>query len=130
MKSERAFFGLESSSKTFLGSTYIDNQLWFWICSHIFLILICPSLGLFLHFLGLLELFLGLGSSSKAFLGPTYIDNQLWFCKYSPNFFVLNLATFSASFALFWALWGYFLVLWGYFWSRGQVQKHIWNLLM
>ena len=60
----------------------------------------------------------------KTFLWPTYVDYQLWFWKYSPNFFVLNLATFWASFALFWALWGYFLVLWGYFWSRGQVQKH------
>ena len=65
------YFSSGSGSKTILETTYVDNQLWFWICSRIFLILIRPNLGPFLHFLGLLELFLGLGSSSKTFLGPS-----------------------------------------------------------
>ena len=63
-----------SGWKTFFEPTYVDNQLWFWNCSPIFMFLIWPNLGPFIHFLGLSGLFLGLGSSSKTFLGPTYID--------------------------------------------------------
>ena len=37
LKSERAFFGLGAGSKTFLGPTYVDNQLWFWKYSPNFL---------------------------------------------------------------------------------------------
>ena len=65
---------LGSGSKTFLEPTYVENQLWFWKYSPIFLFIIWPNLGPFLHFLGLSRLFLGLGSSSKKVLRPTYID--------------------------------------------------------
>ena len=65
---------LGSGSKTFLEPTYVENQLWFWKYSPIFLFIIWPNLGPFLHFLGLSRLFLGLGSSSKKILRPTYID--------------------------------------------------------
>ena len=40
----------------------------------IFLFLIQPQLGPFLHFLDPSELFLGLGSGSKTFLEPAYLD--------------------------------------------------------
>ena len=60
--------------KRFFEPTFLDNQLWFWKYSPIFLLLLRPNLGPFLPFLGLLGLFLGLGSGPKPFLGPTYID--------------------------------------------------------
>ena len=41
------FLGLRSGSKTFLGPTYVDSQLWFLKYSPIFLFLIRPDLGLF-----------------------------------------------------------------------------------
>ena len=46
------FFGLFSGSKTFLRPFYVDNQLWFWKYSHIFLVVICPYLGPLLLFFG------------------------------------------------------------------------------
>ena len=58
-KKKGFFFGLESGSKTCLGPTYVDNHLWFWKYSQIFLILIWPHLGPLLHFLGPSELFGG-----------------------------------------------------------------------
>ena len=105
------FFGLGSDSKTFLGPTYVDNQLWFWKYSPNFLFF----LDLFCTFLGPLRLFfgpLGLlfwvgGSGSKTFLLPTYEVNQLWFGKNSPNFLLLlwpNLGPFLP----FLGLWGLF----------------------
>ena len=54
------FFGLRSGSKTYLGPTYVDNQLRFWKYGPIFLFLILPHLGPILHFFGLFGVFLGL----------------------------------------------------------------------
>ena len=64
-----------AGSKNFLEPTYIDDQLWFWKYNPpIFLFLIQPNVGPFLHFLDLSVPFLRWGSSSKTFLGPTNID--------------------------------------------------------
>ena len=69
-----AIFGSGSGSKTFLEPTYVENRLLFKKYSPIFLFLIRPNLGPFLHFLGLSGMLLGFESSSRIFLGPTYID--------------------------------------------------------
>ena len=45
-----AIFGSRSGSKTFLEPTYVDNCLWFWMYSQIFLFLIRPNLGPFCTF--------------------------------------------------------------------------------
>ena len=42
-----------SGSKSFLEPTYVVNQLWFWKYSPIFLLILRPTLGPFLPFLGL-----------------------------------------------------------------------------
>ena len=68
------FLGLGSGSQTFLEPTNADYQFLFRKYSPIFLFLIWPNFGPFLHFLGSLGLFLGLGSVLKTFLGPAYID--------------------------------------------------------
>ena len=84
------FWSCGQASKTFLGPTYVDKQLWFCflIWQHLE-----PLLHFFLAFWGYLfvpsGLFLGSGSGSKTFLGPTYVDNQLWFWKYSSIFLFL-----------------------------------------
>ena len=123
--------------KIFLGPTYVDNQLWFWNYSPIFLFLIWPHLGplaLFCalrgYLFGPLGLFLGSRSGSKTFLEPTNVDHQFLFWKYSPIFLFLIWPNFG-PFCTFWAFRGYFILArWGYFWGRGQVQKHFWNLLI
>ena len=54
--------GLGSGSKAFLGPTYVENQLWLWNYSPIFLFLFWPQFGsLGLFFFGALGIFLGLG---------------------------------------------------------------------
>ena len=116
------FFGLGSGSKTFLGPSYVDNQLWFYKYSPNFLFSIWPHFGPLLHFFcpfGAIFWSFGAtlesGSGPKTFLEPTYVVNQLWFWKYSTIFLLLlrpNLGPFL-----------------GYFWSWGQVQKYFWDLL-
>ena len=132
-----AFFWVRVRFKTFF-VTYLCKQstLVLEVQSYLFLFLLVTfgaSLALFWPFrailFGTLGLSMGLGSCSKTLLEPNYVDNQLWFWKYSPIFLFL-IWPHLGPLALFWALWGYFLVLLGYFWSRGQVQKHFWNLLM
>ena len=70
------FGGLRSGSKTFLGPTYVVNQLWFWKYSPIFLLLLRPNLGLFLRS----------GSDSKTFLEYTNVDYKFLFWKCNPIF--------------------------------------------
>ena len=113
------FFGLGSDSKNLLLPTYIDNQLWFWKYSHIFLFSIWPHLGPFLHFFGPfgaiffgpLGLIVWLGSGSKTFLEPTYVDNQLWFWKVSLIFSFLIWSNLGPFLNYFWAFGGYFFGL-------------------
>ena len=90
------FFGLLSGSETFLGPTYVDNQLWFLMYSHIILFFNSDTLGatfaLFLgpsggYFFCLFKLFLW-RSGEKTFLKPTEADNQLWSWKYNPIFLI------------------------------------------
>ena len=69
-----AIFGVEIRLKIFLEPTDVDYQFLFLKCSPIFLFLILPYLGPFLHFLVPSGLFLGVGSGSKTFLVPTYIN--------------------------------------------------------
>ena len=71
------FWGRCQVKKHFLEPTYVNNQLWFWKYSTIFLFRIQPNLGPFLHFFCLLGLFLGLGSGSNFF--GTYLNIQTTF---------------------------------------------------
>ena len=78
------FWESGSGSKTFLGPTHLDYQLWFW--------------NLAISFKS--------GSSSKTFLRPTYIDCQLCFWKHIPNLLlqfrpILGIKPFLGSAGLF-----------------------------
>ena len=56
---------LGSGSKTFLEPTYVENQLWFWKYSPIFLFIIWPNLGPFFTFFGPFEAIFGVGVKFK-----------------------------------------------------------------
>ena len=112
-------FQLGSGSKTFLGPTYVDNQLWFWKYNPNFLFKIWPQFWPLLQFFfgpfGAIfvvpwGLFLQSGSGSKTFLEHTYVVNHLCFWKYSPIFLLL-LRPNLGPFLPFLGLWGLFLGL-------------------
>ena len=88
------FFVLGSGSKTFVGPTYVDHELWFRKYNPIFLFLIRPYFRPLLHFFGPsgkffcpLRLFWGIWVRfKKIFLEPTNVDYQFLFRKCSPSF--------------------------------------------
>ena len=117
------FFGLGSDSKNLLLPTYIDNQLWFWKYSHIFLFSIWPHLGPFLHFFGPFGAifwpfgaYCVVGVRFKNIFGTYLCRKSTLVLEIQPYLFVYNLAKFGAFFYIFWAFRGYF-------WGWGQVQK-------
>ena len=114
----KAIFGVGVRlQKTFLGLTYLDNQLCFFKYSSTCLFLVQQHFGPLLHFSGPLGLSfwpfwanLWVGVRFKTFLEPTYVDNQLWFWKVSLIFSILILSNLG-PFWTFWAFRGYFLGL-------------------
>ena len=102
------FFGLGSDSKKLLLPTYIDNQLWFWKYSHIFLFSIWPHLGPFLHFFGSFRaIFLAVwglcvvGVRFKNIFGTYLCRKSTLVLEIQPYLFVYNLAKFGAFFTFF-----------------------------
>ena len=99
--------GFGSGSKTFLGPTYVDNQLWFWKQNPIFLFFIWPHLGNFCTFfwpfgtifLALWSYFWGRDQIQKQFLKPT-CSQLILVLEVQPYLFVFNSAKFRAFFAL------------------------------
>ena len=71
-----AILGSESGSKTVLGPTYVDKQLWFWKYSSIFPFLIRPDLGPF-HVFGPFGAIFGVGVRIKIFLTFLYRESTL-----------------------------------------------------
>ena len=110
--------------KTFLGLTYVDNQLCFFKYSSTCLFLVQQHFWPLLHFFfGPLGLSfwpfwanLWVGVRFKTFLEPTYVDNQLWFWKVSLIFSFLIWSNLGPFLNYFWAFRGYFL-------GWGQIQK-------
>ena len=120
----KAIFGVGVRlQKTFLGLTYVDNQLCFFKYSSTCLFLVQQHFGPLLHFSGPLGLSfwpfwanLWVGVRFKTFLEPTYVDNQLWFWKVSLIFSFLIWSNLGPFLNYFWAFRGYFL-------GWGQIQK-------
>ena len=111
-----------SGSKTFFETTNVDNQLWFWKYSPIFLFSIQPNLGPFLHFLGLLGLFFGVVVSFKILFGTYLCRKSTLVLKVKPYLF-FNMATFEAFFCTFLILWGYLFGHLGLFLGSGPGSK-------
>ena len=102
------FFGLGSDSKNLLLPTYIDNQLWFWKYSHIFLFSIWPHLGPFLHFFGTFGAifwpfgaYCVVGVRFKNIFGTYLCRKSTLVLEIQPYLFVYNLAKFGAFFTFF-----------------------------
>ena len=111
---------------------FVLNLATFWASFELFWAFRCYFLGPLGLFIWSFGAYCVVEVRSKNIFGTYLCRQSTLVLESQPHLFIfyLNLATFWASFALFWAIWGYFLVLWDYFWSRGQVQKHFWNLLM
>ena len=99
---------LGSGSKTFLEPTYVDNQLWFWKYSHIFLFSIWPHLGPFLHFFGTFGAifwpfgaYCVVGVRFKNIFGTYLCRKSTLVLEIQPYLFVYNLAKFGAFFLHF-----------------------------
>ena len=120
----KAIFGVGVRlQKTFLGLTYVDNQLCFFKYSSTCLFLVQQHFGPLLHFSGPLGLSfwpfwanLWVGVRFKIFLEPTYVDNQLWFWKVSLIFSFLIWSNLGP----FWT----FRAFRGYFLGSDQIQKN------
>ena len=105
------FWGWGQVQKLLLGPTKIDNQLWFWKYSPIFLFIIFPHLGPLLHFFGALQFFFG---SLGLFFGAIFGVGV----KFKKHFWSLLMLTINFGFgstALSFCF--EFSQIWGHFWA-------------
>ena len=102
------FLELLLGSKTFVGPTYVNNQLWFWKYSLIFFVFNFATFGASFALFGSLRAifwpfwaFLVVGVRFKNFFGTNLCIQLALVLKIQPYVFVFDMAEFRAFYALF-----------------------------